>query len=334
MTALTTLSARAQGLSSHLLGRTALESLAQASDLPAFTRALARLGPRLEPVGDTADLLTIERAVRRTASQYLRTLARWEETPPGVLDLFFAQQERRALRSFLRGALQGAPAEARLAGLLSTPRLPERALLGLARMPTPRAVVALLRVLGHPDAARLAPLTAETNPTLLRLDAALLEGWAERAHAAARDDVLRAWVRSSLDVANAQDALLLCGGPRETEPAPYFVAGGRALDRETFLSVAQAASRADALTLLRQTSLSPLLPLGADDAAHFERAFLSQTLTQLRHTARLEPLSAAPLLLFLLRLEAQSRDLRTLAWGAELHAPPALRLQDLVTSWN
>lgn len=333
MTAELALISRARGLSTHLLRREALESLADAPDLFTFARALSRTG-RLEPLGEAPDLSAIEQSVRRTAARHLRTLARWQEAAPGVLDVFFASQDRRSLRAFLRGALQGAPAEARLAGLVPTPSLPERALGELAREPTPKGVVLHLVLLHHPDATRLLPLVAKAQPELFALEAALLRGWAARALDAAKrgDEVLHDYVTEAIDLGNAQDALLLSAGPRDVDAASCFVDGGRHFAKADFVKVAQAPS------LLRKalagSPLEDVFPVGSDDPAHVDRRFLSLTLERLGRVARALPLGTAPLLRFLLALEAQGRDLRTLAWGVVLGAPPALRRQDLVTPWS
>lgn len=332
--------ARARGLAAHLVGRDALEALCQAPDLPSFSRELARGGLRVEPVADAGDIASVEQAVRRTAARHLRVLTPWREAVPGLLDLFFAAQDRRSLRALLRGAVQGAPAEARLAGLLSTPELPERALTLLAHQASPRAVAAQLVLLGHPDATRLLPLTAKAQPELFSLDVALLRGFAERAGGAARaaDALVQAWVAELLDLGNVQDALLFVGGPRDTEPGPAFIEGGRWLPREAFLSIARAPSRPAALGLVREalarSPLASLFPTGSDDGARADRAFLVAWLGRARREGRLDPLGSAPVLEFLLRLEAQSHDLRAVAWGAVLQAPPVMRKQELVTPWS
>ncbi|GMU58296.1 MAG: hypothetical protein AMXMBFR34_00590 [Myxococcaceae bacterium] len=339
MTAELALVSRARGLATHLIGREALESLADAPDFPSFCRALAR-SARLEPLGEAPDIAAVELAVRRTASLALRTLSRWQEASPGVLDVFFAEQERRALRAFLRGALQGAPAEARLSGLLPTPRLPERALEELARQPTPKEVVLHLVWLGHPDASRLLPLVAKAQPEPFTLEVALLQGLAERAGRAAKesDAALQEFVAARVDLGNAQDALLLNGGPRDVDAEKCFVDGGRWLSKDTFLVIAQAPSRPAALDACRKalagSPLSEAFPVGSDDAARVERNALAQSLARLQVAVRVDPLCSAVLLRFLLTLEAQSRDLRTLAWGVLFNAPPALRRQDLVTPWS
>jgi vacuolar-type H+-ATPase subunit C/Vma6 len=59
--------------------------------------------------------------------------------------------------------------------------------------------------------------------------------------------------------------------------------------------------------------------------------FLETTLQRLRRLARRDPLSTAPVLRVLLLIEAHVRDVRTLAWGTVLGAPPALRVRQLVT---
>jgi hypothetical protein len=64
-----------------------------------------------------------------------------------------------------------------------------------------------------------------------------------------------------------------------------------------------------------------------------ERVFLGTALQRLKQQGRTDPLGSARLLGVLLRLEAQARDLRAVAWGAALGTPPATRKQQLVTPW-
>ena len=334
------LSSRARGVGTRLLARQVLESLADAGDLSSLARGLARRGTALEPVGDAPDIAAVERAARRTAAAHLRTLHRWQERRPGVLDAFVAAQDHRALRALLRGAVQSAPAAARVAGLIPTPSLPERALTELARQASPAAVVALLAVLRHADAARLAPIVARAQPDLFAIEVALGQGFADRARAAARlgDRTLRTWVSDLVDLGNAQTALLLAGGPRDIDPVAAFVAGGTMLSRDAFVAAASSSSRVAAMGTLAPavagTRLAAAFPVVADEVAAIERTFLEQTLARLAVEARLNPLGSAPLLGVLLRIEAQSRDLRALAWGAVLGTPAVMRRQQLVTPWR
>lgn len=332
--------ARAQGVSTHLLSREALESLAGSPDLPALARALARLGPAIDPVGETADIEAIEQAVRRTAARHMRTLGRWQQRSPGVLDAFWAEQDRRNLRALMRGALQGAPVASRRSGLLPTPRLPERLLAELARQASPQAVVQQLVLAGYPDARALWPRVHQAQPDLFAIEVALLQVMAGRATAAARDgdDALRQYVRERVDIGNVQNALLITGAPRDVDIAAAFVEGGHWLSRQAFVAAARAASPQAALaaltTALAGSPLAFSLPPVASDAARLERAFLSGTLQRLHRQARTEPMGSARLLGVLLRIEAQARDLRAVAWGAALGTPPALRKQQLVTPWH
>jgi vacuolar-type H+-ATPase subunit C/Vma6 len=334
------LSSRARGVSTRLLTRRVLESLADAGDLSALAHGLARSGAAIEPVGDAPDIAAVELAARRTSAAHLRTLLRWQERRPGVLDAFVAAQDHRSLRALLRGAVQSAPAAARVAGLIPTPSLPERALTELARQASPAAVVALLAVLRHGDAARLAPIVAKAQPDLFAIEVALGQGCADRARAAARrgDRTLRSYVSDLVDVGNVQTALLLAGGPRDVDPATAFVAGGTTLGREAFVAAASSSSRAAAMGTLAPavagTRLAAAFPAVADDVPAIERTFLELTLARLAVEARLDPLGSAPLLRVLLRIEAQSRDLRALAWGAVLGTPAVMRRQQLVTPWH
>ena len=214
---LPTLDARARGLAARLLSRAELEEMAGAPNVAALARELERRGrSRFGPIAQPPTAAALESVARHAAARTLRILSVWAGSE-SALDVFYADLDRRALRALLRGALQSAPADARLAGLLPTPRLPERALSALARQPTPAKVVAQLVLLGHPDADRLLPLAARTQPVLLDLERALVCSYAERSLRAARagDRNLREVVRSRIDVCNMQMALALTGGPRD-----------------------------------------------------------------------------------------------------------------------
>lgn len=328
--------ARARGLATHLLARHTLESLADAYELDTFARDFFRLGTAIDPIGQPLDVSAVERAVARTASRHLLTLYRWQERTPGVLDVFAARQDHRSLRALLRGAAAGTPSATRLDGLLPTPSLPLLALTELAKQTTPAGAVRQLVVLSHPDAARLLPLLEVAQADLFAVERALLVGFAERAIrlTARSDEVLREFVRMMLDVCNAQNALLMAGEPRDLDPADGFVPGGR-LSATMFVSAAAAGTPERALRILAAafdgSPLERMLPVVPSDVAHLDRSFLTVVLQRLARTARREPLSTAPVLRVLLLIEAQSRDLRALAWGAVLGAPPHLRKQQLVT---
>lgn len=328
--------ARAKALSRRLVPRDALERLAEASDLTAYARGLTRLGAALDPLGESPDLLAIERAVERTASRYVLTLQRWQARSPGVLDVFHADRERRSLRTLLRGAIQGASIEARIAGLLPTPSLPLRALTELAHEGSPAALVRQLTLFRHPDGVRLMPLVQSARPDLIAIEVALLEGYAERVTRAAAtgDATLREFVAERIDLINAHNALLMAGGPSEIDAAGCFVKGGRWLTRPAFVSTATAESRPAGVaylnTVLTRSPLASLVAVSIDVAA-MDRLFLAATLKKLLRKSRMAPLGSAPLIRVLLRIEAQSHDLRALAWGARLNIPTLLRREQLVT---
>ncbi len=333
------LNARARGLSAHLFTRGELEGLAGQPGLEALARALQH-SPRLgAAVPEIESIWALELVLRRAATRHLRTLSRWgpEEA---ALEVFFASLDRRNIRSMLRGAVQAAPAESRLNGLLPTPGLPERVLTELARQPTVAAVTGHLFALGRPEAHWLLPFTKEAEPALFSLELALLKAWAERATRAAKqgDAHLRAFVAERLDVALIVFVLLLASGPRDVDPATCFIEGGRHLDRALFLEAAKSETRRlAAIALDRGLALTPLRPLlkaQNDNPAQVEQAALALELERQRAAAKRDPLSSAPLMHFLLRLEAQSVDLVRLAWAASLGAPPALTRAELVTPWK
>lgn len=340
---LSTLATRARGLATHQLPRAELEALARAPDPFAFGRALARDGRMALPIDVTQGIEGLEAVVRATSAQRLSTLARWAQGSV-VLDVIFGDLDRLSLRALARGALQGAKVEARLAGLVPTPRLPVRALAELARAPTPAALAAQLAVRRHPDAPALVVCTARALPSPIEIEVALLRGWASRAVVAARDgdEALRAYVGLRVDACNAALALSLSRhvveGAPELEPSRGFVDGGRELARGVFVKAATAASRSDAWAALtrgaRRTELAGLLRDARGDPARIDRAFLARALRRAHREATLRPLGSGGVLLFLLREIAQCHDLRRLAWGATLGAPPSIVLPELVTPWR
>jgi len=336
---LATLDVRARGLGVRLFPRSELQQMAGASNVADLARELERSGRLAVPVGRPYDVASIESAIRHTAARHMYVLSTWAGSG-AVLDVFYADQDRLSLRALMRGALQAAPSAARLAGLLATPRLPERALVTLARQPTPGHVAAQLVLLRHPDAERLSGLASRAQPVLLDLERCLVRGFAERSLAAARagDHNLREFVRTRIDVCNMQMALAFAGGPRDAEPKALFIEGGAALPRSSFIEVCGAASAPDAgfrmERALARTPLKEVARTAGGDPVRLESAALRRALAQQRRVGHTDPLGSAPLVFFLLRLQAQSADLQRLAWGASLGAPSEALRAGLVTPWS
>ena len=332
----TALIARAKGLARHLLTREALERLAESDDVGILSRRLAGAAPSIGPLVEPADVFTVEAAAARTAHRHLRTLRRWQDQLRGLLDLFDARQDRRSLRALIRGAATGAAADARLSGLLPTMSLPQRILRDLAHQPSPADVVRGLVVASHPDAPRLLPLIGKSQVDLFAIEVALTRGFAERASRAAAcvDRFARTFVSDSIDLLNVETALRMAGQPREIDSRALFVSGGHSLSPSVFASAAASDSPERAATVLTAALAHhwpSSLPPVATQLEDIDRAFLVGALDRLTVAARTDPLSSAPVLKVLLLIEAESRDIRALAWGAQLGVPARFRRQNLVT---
>jgi vacuolar-type H+-ATPase subunit C/Vma6 len=334
------LDARARGLAQHLCTRADLERWAALPDPPALGRALELGGRLTTPLPALASAADIEQAERRTFADLLSRLARWAGPGNPVLDAFHAEQDRRSLRSLLRGAVEGAAAPARLAGLLPTPRLPVAVLAELAQARSPREIAARLFVLGDAHAEDLLALTARPRVDLLEVELALARVLAEswRRAAARGDDALRELIGERIDLVNAQAAMALAGSPSDLEALALFVTGGQALGRDAYQAAASAGSRAEAAASLTKalagTALGRLLAGAPADPVALEAEALVHTIAALRRRSRIEPLGSAPTQLFLARAAAQSSDIRRLAWGLELGAPAAALREGLVTPWT
>jgi vacuolar-type H+-ATPase subunit C/Vma6 len=320
------LATRARGLATHFLSRADLDALASAADFGELASMLRTRGFLLPEGAATAD--TLELAVRRTTAARLRLLARWAGARNPLLAAVFEDEDRRSLRAIMRGAVQGAPPDLRLAGLIPTPALPERALATLAAQPTPRAVAALLTAWGNAYGAAALEQTAGTQPDLLEIEYRLNRVFAERAlHGArvARSGTLLNYTREVIDLENACAALVLAGREGEPPAKAAFIEGGRYVSLDVFLESVAAGTAAAAgrrlATALRPAGLGLAFERWADDPAAIEHRLLLHRIVALRAAERRDPAGPASVLGFVLRLRAEALELRRLIWGVVLGAP-------------
>jgi vacuolar-type H+-ATPase subunit C/Vma6 len=328
------LDARARGLATHLLGRIELDALAQSPDLSAVGAALRRASYAVEE-GETSPK-ALELALRRMAAGRLRVLARWSGPRAAVLAVVFEDEDRHSLRAIFRGAVQGISAEARLAGLVPTPVLPERVLGELARQDKPGAVAGLLAAWGNPYGSPVLHVASAAHPDLFALELLLNHTFAARAaHAARGTGLLAAYVREVIDVENAYTALILASEGKDVTQKDAFLPGGERIAIRAFELAAGAASAADAGRELAQAfAQSPLarpFERYAGDLLELEDAVLRERIRHLVRATRTEPLGPAPLLAYVLRVRAEMIDLRRIIWGVALGAPRAALAGELVT---
>lgn len=328
------LNVRSRGLATHLIPRAQLERLAQSGNLGTLVAGLARGGVSIGESPHSVNPMLLDRAARRPAAAALRVLQRWSGPRGSALAVLFEDEERRSIRRLLRGAVQGAASEHRIAGLLPTANLPERALWELARQPDTRGVAAVLATWRHPYADVLLPEAARAHPDLLILEASVNRRFAERVLRGARrgDKWLERYAQQVIDIENAWTALLLVNQP-DLAPDQVFVNGGRVLHRAVFDRTVGSDPKGT-LGMLEQVFAAPPLALEfrtGGDPSRLEITVLRQQISQQQRKRRLEPLSAAPLIEFVLRLRAQILDLRRIIWGIALGAPAAVVSADLVT---
>jgi vacuolar-type H+-ATPase subunit C/Vma6 len=327
--------ARVRGLGGHLLPTEAFAHLAAAGSLVELGRELVARGIlEEEPAAITAPELAL--AIRRAAAREVRVLRRWLGAREAVLAVAIDEEDRRNLRALIRGAAEGAPAEARLLGLIPTPTLPERLLREVAGQARIRNQATLLVAAGHHAGAAILAAAAGAEPDLFRIELAIARSFAERAVRGARQGggFLRDYVAAAIDRENCRTALILAAVRGVEEPvAPAFLPGGR-LDSEEFLRAATADDAEAAARLLGATraarDLGPLLQRHAHSPAALQAALEERVLVALRREARLDPLGPATVLLFLRRLRAQTVALGRILWGLDLNAPARVRLADPV----
>jgi len=333
------LTARSRGLGTHLLSRAQLESLARLRDPTALAAALRRDGVLTTAETEVPSYQALELAVRRWAASLLGVMARWAGSRAAALPLVFDDEDRRSVRALTRGAVQHAPADERLAGLVPTPALPERALRALAAAPSIAAVAGLLSAWRHPLAPALAPFTRTVDVDLFAVEVALDRAAAARAARAARrshDRALRQLVADQIDLRNVVTALILAGQDGDTAPDDVFVPGGARLGADVFCRAAATRDAAVAATLLAPafaaTPWALAIRSGGGDVATTERALRRRQLAALAAAVRRQPLGPLPVVWFALRLRTQVGDLHRIVWSLALGVPPATVTDMLATA--
>lgn len=322
--------ARIRGAAGHLLGRDRLVELARARDLVHLVAMLEESHGESLGVAPGASPADAELAVRRLAAEHLATLARWGLGRLRFLDPFLLDEDRRSMRALVRGAVAGSPEAARMAGLVPTLRLPERALHELAQQRTPADVAALLSAWNHPFGSALLAATRSPATDLLRVELALNEAWAResavalrhapRGHGTRRD--LAAFVTEAADVENALTALQLAGQRTSIPHDALFMPNGKVLTRAVFLEAAASPSvEAAQATVARAFHDTPMARAFDGPLREIEERVLAARLRVAVKNSFRYPLGAAPVVLYVLRLRAQVRDLCLIIWRLSTGAP-------------
>jgi len=267
----------------------------------------------------------------------MRVLDRWcGERRRLALSVLFEDEDRRSIQSILRGAEQGVASEARMAGLVPTASLSERALSTLASQPTPADVVRMLLVWNHPFGPPLVEAASRAHPSLFELEVALQRAFARRASTRAREGGAQMveYVGQVIDLMNAWSALLHFA---ERDPKIVdltFVEGGQWLTRPVFERLMGVATREEVEKQLawelRSSALAHVFRPGLDEIAELESAALRAQIAWQNRSMRIDPSSAAPVIGFVIELRAQVLNLRRIIWGVALRAPAALIQGDMV----
>ena len=322
------LAARARGLSTHLLDPEHVREVERTETLSELARAL-RDTPyvRFLPSAD-AGAAALDVAVTRSLAERMTLLARWAGPDAGPLHAVYLAQDAHSIRDILRGLVGGLPPERRTAGAIPTPFLGRRELEALAHAESAGAAAASLVLWGHPLGSALLEEAGRQHPDPYRLEAALAGRAADEVARAARrgGPHMRAFVREEIDAGNAVTALLLVSARTEGEPSDFFVEGGDVLEREAFVAAASSPDHRVASDVLARaldgTSLAAPLREGAATPPALAARILAARIDVLARRGRVEPLTAAPVLLFVLRLRREARLVRRALWRAALAGGP------------
>jgi len=328
---------RARGLRTHLLPASELERLARATSLLALQRELSGLGYVRSDAPATA--VNLEKAIRRYAAGQMRILDRWcTDDRRAALAVIFEDEDRRSVQAILRGSQQGTATEARMAGLVPTTSLPERALLTLAGQPTPTDVIRMLALWNHPFGAPLVAAASGPHPSLFEIEVELQRAFARRASARAHQggSQLVEYVEQVVDVMNTWSALLHFVERDASIVDMTFVEGGRWLTRDVFQKLMNLDTRAQVEKRLawelRKSPLASAFREGLEDVAQLESAMLRAQIDWQNRAVRIDPSGAAPIIGFAIELRAEVLNLRGIIWGVALRAPAALIQAEMVVT--
>jgi len=328
---------RARGLRTHLLPASDLERLARATSLLALQRELSGLGYVRSDAPATA--MSLEKAVRRHAADQMGILDRWcMDDRRAALAVILEDEDRRSIQTILRGAQQGTATEVRMAGLIPTTSLPERALLTLAGQPTPTDVIRMLALWNHPLGVPLVAAASGPHPSLFEIEVELQRAFARRASARAHQggSQLVEYVEQVIDVMNTWSALLHFV---ERDPAIVdmtFVEGGRWITRDVFHKLMLLETRPQVEKRLawelRQSPLASAFRGEIEDLAQLEGTMLRAQIDWQNRAVRVDPSGAAPIIGFAIELRAEVVNLRRIIWGVALEAPAALIQAEMVVA--
>ena len=318
------LSARARGLEGHLIPRDRVSALGRAPDISGVAHLL-----RATPYAPFLPHRTtrpeeVEVAIQRSHADRIAVLALWARPRTELLAPLFLEEDLRSVRALFRGAAAGTPAAERLRGSIPTPTLTGKALATLAEAPTPGRVAATLVAWGHPLGPPLLEEARQARPDLFRAESALAGSFAREATAAARagGSPMADFVAGSIDAWNIVHALLLAEAGTEREIPDLFVHGGSALALEGFLHCAATGARRASFQalrgILRGTMYEPAFHEPVPTPGEMEERILDARVTLLRRRRREAPVSAVPVLLFVLRLRREVVGLRRMVWSASM----------------
>jgi V/A-type H+-transporting ATPase subunit C len=314
------LNARVRGLSGHLLGRARLVAIAGQTDLAGVARRLRDAGFDIPPYA-AASAGALDLALRRVAAARLAVVARWAGPRLPALRVVFEDEDRRSVRAMIRGAIAGVRPAARIAGLIPTPSLPERALEELARQSAPGAVAAMLVGWGDPYGSAILEEATRAHPDPFVIEVALDRAFAARAIAGAwrAGRTMRSFVADAVDVENVRAALVLATSGAPVDASEFHVGGGRRITKQVFEAAASAANAHEAVAILADAWQD----IGQAESAEpvtLERTLLHLRIVHMVRLTRMRPLGPGPVLSYALRLRGEVLDLRAIVWAHALGA--------------
>ena len=228
---------RARGLGSRLVGEAVLAEIERARDQAGLALALGRAG-----LGEDASVDAVEALARNRIIEDLKILSRWARDHRDAMTVIELDEDRRSLRTLVRGLAAGVGSVRRRAACIPTSRLTARILIALSEVTSLADLAQILTMHEHP----LAPALASHHATIdvLAIEAALTERFAALAREHVDDRALRVYLAQLIDGENTESAILLAARGKRIDATQMFIGAAKGAKRPN--SGAIGATRANA----------------------------------------------------------------------------------------
>jgi V/A-type H+-transporting ATPase subunit C len=281
----------------------------------------------------------IEYALNRNLAKQFEDILRWAD---GRLYDLIARYLRKFdawnVKTAIRGAYAGTSREEVESDFIRAGELSDDLLDRLVEVGSIEEIIDLLEGTIYADPLRAAYDDYEASGVLVPLenaiDRAYYEQLLEDLVVNEATEVYREFLEAEIDYRNARNALRLARSGADVDPAEYYIAGGRLFDETELAQLAQ--NTDELVNRIRESRYGDDLSAAlqdleeADSLIQFERALEAALLEYSEGLGFVHPLSATPILSFVLAKEREVDNIRAIARGREAGLSEAEIQEELV----